>query len=431
MLYQHQSEAGRWLSERSRAYLADVPGLGKTLSLLEGLARSNAVSTLVVCPAIVRTHWAREAAFYRSMFGDVGPMLTIKSYDEITRGGFELMAELLANDVDSMVLDEVHYCKHANAQRTQFLLGPNGYARRVEIVWGASGTPVSKNPYEYWTTLSTLFPEIALKHGLRTHEDFKARFCVVKPRYLRGKTVEKIMPELRNEAEFREILEETMLRRTLDDVGLDVPELDFQIVRLDKTDGATLPWDLLREEICPGGVRAAIDAGTLADIANDPFVARMRRRLGELKVAPVAEMLQSQLADSDEKIVVFAHHTNVLESLRTLLSSFGVAFVDGDVRNTARDEAIDRFQSDPRCRVFLGQNIACQTGITLTAAKRVVLVEPDWTGDVNFQLGKRVARIGQTSKRVIVQMITLAGTLDEGIVRQNQRETEMAAQALQ
>jgi SNF2 family DNA or RNA helicase len=100
------------------------------------------------------------------------------------------------------------------------------------------------------------------------------------------------------------------------------------------------------------------------------------------------------------------------------------------VRNTARDEAIDRFQSDPRTRVFLGQNIACQTGITLTAAKRVVLVEPDWTGDVNLQLGKRVARIGQKSNRVIVQMISLSGTLDEGIVAQNARETRMAAQAL-
>jgi SWI/SNF-related matrix-associated actin-dependent regulator 1 of chromatin subfamily A len=165
-------------------------------------------------------------------------------------------------------------------------------------------------------------------------------------------------------------------------------------------------------------------------LRNDPFVARMRRRLGELKVAPVAEMLQSQLADSDEKIVVFAHHTGVLEALRELLKNFGVAFVDGNVRNTARDAAIDRFQSEPRCRVFLGQNIACQTGITLTQGKRVILVEPDWTGDVNYQLGKRVARIGQTSNRVLVQMIALSGTLDEAIVAQNKRETEMAAQAL-
>jgi hypothetical protein len=108
-----------------------------------------------------------------------------------------------------MVLDEVHYCKHANAQRTQFLLGPNGYARRLARSCGAQvGHAGLEEPLRATgQTLSTLFPEVALKHKLRTHEDFKARFCVVKPRYLRGKTVEKIMPELRNEAEFREILE--------------------------------------------------------------------------------------------------------------------------------------------------------------------------------------------------------------------------------
>jgi hypothetical protein len=46
-----------------------------------------------------------------------------------------------------------------------------------------------------------------------------------------------------------------MLRRTLDDVGLDVPELDFQIVRLDKTTAATHAMDLLRDEICSTVVR--------------------------------------------------------------------------------------------------------------------------------------------------------------------------------
>lgn len=429
MLYQHQTEGATWLAQRARAYLGDEPGVGKTRTLIAALDGLDTVhQTLVVCPAIVRTHWARE--FVANAWHETAPI--IKSYDEITRGGFELMKQLLDHGVDSLILDEAHYLKHANAQRTQFLLGPNGYARRLLLVWAASGTPVSKNPYEYWTPLSSLFPEVALKHKLRTHEDFKARFCVVKPRYLRGKTVEKIMPELRNEAEFREILSETMLRRTLDDLGLDVPVLDFQIVRLDARDNDVYNGNPLDGQMRStlSWVQEHVDAAALEEIARDPYVARMRRRLGELKVAPVAEMLQSQLADSDEKVVVFAHHTGVLESLRELLKNFGVAFVDGNVVGPARDAAIDRFQSDPRCRVFLGQNIACQTGITLTQGKRVVLVEPDWTGDVNFQLGKRVARIGQTSSRVIVQMIALSDTLDEAIVAQNKRETEMAAKAL-
>jgi SNF2 family DNA or RNA helicase len=68
-------------------YLGDEPGVGKTRTLLEGLGRSDSIDALVVCPAIVRTHWAREAALY----ADYGPVLRIKSYDEITRGGYGLM----------------------------------------------------------------------------------------------------------------------------------------------------------------------------------------------------------------------------------------------------------------------------------------------------------------------------------------------------
>ncbi len=116
-------------------------------------------------------------------------------------------------------------------------------------------------------------------------------------------------------------------------------------------------------------------------------------------------------------------------ALRAGLESFGVAYVDGDTCQAFRDERIDAFQMDPRTRVFLGQDTCCQEGITLTAARRVILVEPEWTAMKNYQLGKRVARIGQTAERCIGQLITLAGTLDEAIVAQNLRETRMVEAA--
>jgi SWI/SNF-related matrix-associated actin-dependent regulator 1 of chromatin subfamily A len=140
-------------------------------------------------------------------------------------------------------------------------------------------------------------------------------------------------------------------------------------------------------------------------------------------------MLRSQLADSTEKVVVFAHHRNVLAALRETLASYGVVVIDGDVTERGRDAAIDRFQHDEKTRVFLGQNVACMTGMDglQQVAHRALLVEPDWTAVNNVQLGKRVARIGQHAGRAIVQMVALAGTLDEAIVAQNLRETRMAA----
>lgn len=420
MLYQHQIDGAAWLTQRTRAYLGDQPGLGKTRTLLAGL-NGRVDQTLVVCPAIVRTHWLREAALlgYDSIAAGAP---VVKSYDEITRGGDALMKTLIGkHGVNALVLDEAHYCKHANAQRTKQLLGLNGYARRLSRVYAASGTPVSKHPGELWTVLSALFPEVCVEHGLKSYRAFIDRFCAVRLQFVRGKTVEQVMPEIRNEDEYRVILGKVMLARTLDDVGVDVPPLDWQITRLDGAgDGLVFSESSY--------VQAVLEAGTLAEIANDPHVASMRRRLGELKVGPVAEMLTSQLAGNDEKVVVFAHHRSVLTSLHEMLKNFGVCYIDGDTPQSARDAAIDRFQSDASARVFLGQNITCQTGITLTAARRVVLVEPDWTADVNEQLGKRVARIGQSASRCIGQLICLAGTLDEAIIARNHREVRMAEQ---
>lgn len=429
-LYEHQTVGAAWLAARDRGYLGDVPGLGKTRTLIRA-AIDTAYKPLVVCPAIVRTHWHREFdTFGRDRWA------IVKSYDEIVRGGNALMKDLILNEkIDTLLLDECHYCKHASSKRAQQLLGQDGYARRMARVYAASGTPVPKNPLEFATTLLSLFPEVALDHDIRSIADFRDRYCVTRGAFVRGQWREKVLPQINHEADFKEMLSKCMLRRTLDDVGIDVPELDWQMVRLDG-DVKGEQWDEAKYMMDRGWGNDIVmhfrmirdgcfGSADLAAIADDPHIARMRRRLGELKVVPVLEMVTQQLADSDEKIVIFAHHRQVLHALHEPLLGFGAVYVDGDTSQAQRDYAIDAFQNDPARRVFIGQNIACQTGITLTAARRVILVEPDWTATVNQQLGARIARIGQRH-RCVGQMIALAGTLDESIIRQNIQEVKLA-----
>lgn len=322
------------------------------------------------------------------------------------------MAEL-AEGRSHLILDEAHYLKHVSAERTRVTLGKNGYSRRIPTVYAASGTPVPRNPLEYWPVLSSLFPEVALQHGIRTASQFKEHFVVMRRFRIHDRWIEKPVGA-RNLEEFRHILDATMLRRTLDDVGVDVPTMFWQPLVLDASDVAPVE-PLSREQV--EGAKFPLET-----FLSDPHVARYRRNVGEAKVKPVVEMLTQELAAGDEKVVVFAYHRSVLEGLRKGLGPFGVAYIDGSVSPTDRDQAIGRFQTDPKCRVFLGQNIACQTGITLHAAHRLVLVEPEWAEDVNVQLGQRVARIGSTFERCIGQRVCLAGTLDEWIVRQNLRE---------
>lgn len=95
----------------------------------------------------------------------------------------------------------------------------------------------------------------------------------------------------------------------------------------------------------------------------------------------------------------------------------------GDTPANERQSVVDRFQDDPRVRVFIGQIQAAGTGITLTAASDVVFVESSWVPAENEQAAMRVHRIGQRNA-CLVRFATLAGSIDERIQRAVMRKTQ-------
>lgn len=337
----------------------------------------------------------------------------VASYDQIVRGGHALMQHLLQKE-RSLIIDEGHYLRHLS-RRTVQILGKDGYARRCQHVWIGSGTPTPKHPAELWPTLAALWPQLMADHGLFTRVDFEERFCVKKYMGIfNGRPRYKVMA-VQNEDNLKEILAEIMLRRTLADLGGDVPTLDWQITRVDSTD--VYVEDMVRK----------LPLDDLESIAQDMHIARMRRRLGALKAGPVIELITSEMRDEPtRKIAVFAHHRTVLTELADQLFEFEPAYIDGDTPPTERDIQLDAFQNDPNCRIFIGQNLACQTGIRLDAADTAILVEPDWTRDVNVQLANRIVDAARPGRRCVVQFIALANTLDEAIIATNKREAEMA-----
>lgn len=420
-LLPHQLAAAQLIAERGRAYLADPPGMAKTRAAIAALEIAGCKRKLVIAPSIVRSHWGRE---HEALNLDPNDSV-IMSYDNAVRGGVQRMAELIHREkVDGLIIDEAHYCKHFNSQRTRIVLGRDGYARRVRRVIPISGTPLPRNPAEIWTVMASVFPEIVREYGITTADKWNSTFCVARPMVVRGQYREKVVG-MKNADLLREILSRVLIRRSFTEVGFSLPAVWWQTLRLDGTQGA-----LGEFEETAGRVRVAIEEGKLAEIANDPHVASMRRRIGELKVGPIVETLRSQLADSEEKVVVFAYHRSVLGSLRESLHSFGVAYIDGDT--VRRDEEIDRFRTDPNCRVFVGQSVACQTGLDglQHAARRAIILEPGWTPDENTQLAARIARMGQKGEGCVVQLVSLSGTLDEAVIAQVKRETEIVAEAM-
>jgi len=89
--------------------------------------------------------------------------------------------------------------------------------------------------------------------------------------------------------------------------------------------------------------------------------------------------------------------------------------IRGDVSQSARKAAIDRFQSDPKCRVCIGNIRAAGTNITLTAASDIFMLEQSWSPADNMQALMRVHRIGQT-RNVNATFVSLADTIDDVVV---------------
>jgi Helicase conserved C-terminal domain len=161
-------------------------------------------------------------------------------------------------------------------------------------------------------------------------------------------------------------------------------------------------------------------------LANDPGATVVRHALGVAKADAVLPSLCEELLGTASPCVVVAHHGAVCDLLAHGFTRAGLTFVrvDGGTSPAERVERMAAFQSGA-VNVFLGSIGAMQTGVTLTRAHRIVIVEPGWTGDSNVQVVKRIHRISQTHA-CRAELLVAAGTLEEAVMRQVEAEIAMA-----
>jgi SNF2 family DNA or RNA helicase len=145
-------------------------------------------------------------------------------------------------------------------------------------------------------------------------------------------------------------------------------------------------------------------------------IALVRREIGMAKLTCVVPWAKDFL-EGGEKLLLFAYHTDVVEALIEALAEYEPAYVYGKVPLKKRQPMVDRFQDDPKCRVFVGQMQAAGVGFTLTAAHDVAFAELDWTPSKLEQCEDRVCRIGQTADKIFVYYLVANGSLDSRIAQ--------------
>lgn len=412
-LLPYQEEGASFLARERKAFLGDEAGLGKTLQAIRACDHIGAERVLVICPPSVVVNWRRE--FAESSLLD--PELDVFTPQKVTQGRV-----FVKDRYDAIILDEAHYYKSVRSARTTAIYGAKcegeGIVAKAPHVFALSGSPAPNDPSELWSHLRALRPElIPGPTGVLGYHRFQQVFCQVRQTPF-GPKIEGVraskVPVLKG------ILSKFMLRRLENEVKL--PELrvsplyvEASIKRAEKSEDAEL-------------VRAAIEANGVAGLkALTASVATLRRMLGLAKIDPVIEYVEEWLQANDGKICIYAWHREVIDVYKTAFAGRSVSITGG---TTDRQGQVDRFQTDPIARVFIGQIQAAGEAITLTKASEVLLVEPSWVPKDNYQVIKRIHRIGQTQP-CSARFVTIAGSIDDQINKVLARKEAMLAEVLE
>jgi SWI/SNF-related matrix-associated actin-dependent regulator 1 of chromatin subfamily A len=147
-------------------------------------------------------------------------------------------------------------------------------------------------------------------------------------------------------------------------------------------------------------------------------VMKMRHEIGLAKVPEAVQVIAETLDNCYRKVLVFAHHQDVVAGLVHGLAAYTPVSITGATGTGERMRAIDAFLNNPACRVFVGNITAAGTTITLIGpgmeCSDVFFVESDFSPGNNVQAASRVHRIGQHDA-VQVWFVTAHGTYDDRI----------------
>lgn len=421
------------------ALLADEMGIGKTIQTIGVInADSSIRKVLVVCPNTLKLNWRRELEKWLTrpmkvgvQYADIGYLgdrcdVLLINYDSVHK----FVEKLSATPWDLRVIDECHYAKNRKARRTKATLS---IPARFKLA--LSGTPIENRPVEIHTVLNDLDPK-----RWKNFMKFALRYCNAEHNGFGWD-----MSGSSNLEELQATLRSTiMVRRLKKDVLTELPAKRRQVIEME-VDGLEdvlaaerAAWELKEDTVAR--LRARVEIARASDNRTDYEAAVHDLREGE--GVAFAEMAKQRhdvgvaklphgiafIGDAVEngKVIVFCHHLDVV---RGLLEAFPTAAViTGEVPTDKRQGIVDRFQSDPECRVFIGNNAAAE-GITLTASSHVVFVEGDWVPGKLSQKEDRAHRIGQRDN-VLCSYLVLEGSIDSVMMKRNVEKMDVIDQTL-
>lgn len=397
--------------------IADEPGLGKTVQAIGIMNFRPGTPILIVCPASLMTNWKRHIEDWS--VNKLTIQLIQSGRDELRDCDCYIISfnlttnkilfdKLFKKGFYYIIFDEVHYLKTSTSQRTNSCLGSKKKEGLLSVSkYGISltGTPAPNRPIELYTLITAFCPEALSKNGVvMSEETYGFKYCG-------GRYDERGRPDFRGASNLKDLgrrLRSTfMIRRKKIDVLKDLPEKRSVITYLNMDKDCEELVEAMKEFKVSSLSKGAIPV-------SYEGLSEMRRELGEKKAPIAAEYIRTRL-ESHKKIIVFAHHKDVITILEEELSEYGVLKIIGATPKNKRQGIVDQFHEDESKRIFLASG-AAREGLTIIASSYVIFVEFDWVPGNNEQSIDRAHRIGQ-KKSVLADFLVFENSLDEKILK--------------
>ena len=404
-LYDFQFEGVKFgIEHHCRFLLADEMGVGKTIQAISlcYLYRED-WPVLIVCPGSMKYLWKGEIQTWLG-FKDKRIHILNSSKQKISEEAYfyiisydlvsHILKKLKKMKFNFVILDEAHCIKNRETIRAKNILPIAIRAKRLILM---TGTPLLAKPLEGYPLLYALRPDL-----FPYFKQYAYRYCDPQPTPF-GVT----WSGTSNTKELHWLLSTLMVRRLKKEVLNKLPPKRRQKVEI-KTDPEIIE-KIKEARVKIKGRNGTLQAYTLTSTA---------------KKEGVCEYVSDILSDSEEKIIVFAYHHEMMNCIEELLKKQNIDYIriDGSTKQSDRYDFVRYFQQKKECRVAIVSIIAGSTGITLNKAHIVIFAELTWTPSIMIQAEDRAHRIGQKSNFVDIKYLYGPGTLDDFILDKLQKK---------
>ncbi|MBC6994589.1 SNF2-related protein [Neolewinella lacunae] len=466
----YQLEGARWLvrhyHEQLGACLADDMGLGKTLQTIAALLYAKErvgadagateapkskggpasqldlfaapaadeqflqpLRALVVLPASLVFNWRNELARF-------APSLTVETHtgqhrtrDARVLRRFDVLlttyqtalrdvSVLREIDFTYIILDESQQIK--NRQSKVFkALNELHAPHRISL----SGTPIENSLSDLWSQMQFINPGL-----LRHYAFFKQEFI----------TPIEVHNDEARKSQLRQLVGPHLLRRTKEEVAPDLPELDVQLYYCEMSGAQRKAYEseksaarnALLGNFAPNDgqyqLRVVQTLTRLRQLANHPVLLEEDYDKSSGKFDEVLGQWNT-VRRAGHKVLIFSSMVRHLELFREELRANNepFAWITGQVDAKTRAREVRRFQEDPTVQTFFISIKAGGTGLNLTAADYVFILDPWWNPSIEDQAIARAHRIGRQGN-VFARKFLTKDSIEEKINRLQQRKKQLA-----